>query len=688
MPRVQTYGGAQVAPVSTTGARFQAADFGASARAIGRGVDKLAGTLDAMSDEQAKTRADDLLLQYEAKARDIRTGLKSKQNADAVAGFTPARQQLDQLYGETLNAADPITKRALQDRLDKYHGLYNDDMAEYVSGQEKAYGLSVGKARLTNFAENAAAHWDKPELRTSFIADGQAQLRDVLRMQGITDPEIVKAEELKYVSSIHTGIVDNFLVNEDIDAAQAYLEANADAIDLGDELKLRQALKGPLQLRQSAVDAMSAAPGMTAAAPSSKAAGDRGMFGTILSIEGGTDAKGNFLTSPKGAVGPAQVMPGTAPEAARLAGLKWDEKRYRTDPEYNKALGEAYFKEQLRTFGDPDLAAAAYNAGPGAVEKALKKGGDWLSHLPAETQDYVAKFRKRGSGGAEQQARRWDKEGWYASIDAKADSEGWTFERRERAKEYADRQIARDEQLLARREDEADRQASEIILSRGAGFTDPSQIPTGVWSNMSARSRAAAMSAAEANRKSKEAKANGDTATSLELLRILKPDEFSNVNLGEYAHMMTPAELQQLRKDQATLKAGSDPINIAEAVSGAIGRYDTPDLWANDKKEAARQRVRIQRIMEADVRARTEGKRKPSDQDLYQAFVAATSVAQTYNKTFMGIQTGGTREVRRYDLTINDIPKATLDRIRKKVGAGATEEMVVSEYQAGKGRFW
>lgn len=104
------------------------------------------------------------------------------------------------------------------------------------------------------------------------------------------------------------------------------------------------------------------------------------------------DAAGGPLTSSAGAIGIAQVMPGTAPEAAQLAGLEFDENRYRTDPEYNMALGQAYFQKQLADFGDPMLAVAAYNAGPARVRQAVQEGGqDWLAHVPAETRDYVAK---------------------------------------------------------------------------------------------------------------------------------------------------------------------------------------------------------------------------------------------------------------------------------------------------------
>ena len=127
------------------------------------------------------------------------------------------------------------------------------------------------------------------------------------------------------------------------------------------------------------------------------------LFSRVLRAEGGTDAQGNFKTSPKGAVGPAQVMPATAREAARLAGLPYDENKFRSDPNYNMALGKAYLAKQLEEFGGNEaLAAAAYNAGAGRVRGALNKGGlsKWLDYVPQETRDYVKKVTGQVSSGA------------------------------------------------------------------------------------------------------------------------------------------------------------------------------------------------------------------------------------------------------------------------------------------------
>ena len=105
------------------------------------------------------------------------------------------------------------------------------------------------------------------------------------------------------------------------------------------------------------------------------------------------DESGAPITSSAGAIGVMQVMPDTAPEAARLAGVPFDDNAYRNDAAYNKLIGIAYLSELLRRYdGDVAKATAAYNAGPGRIEAALKSHGEnWLAAVPAETQDYVRK---------------------------------------------------------------------------------------------------------------------------------------------------------------------------------------------------------------------------------------------------------------------------------------------------------
>lgn len=79
------------------------------------------------------------------------------------------------------------------------------------------------------------------------------------------------------------------------------------------------------------------------------------------------------VVSPKGAIGLGQLMPATAKE------LGVDP----TDPMQNLEGAAKYLSQQLKRFGSPELALAAYNAGPTRVAK--------LGRVPniAETQNYV-----------------------------------------------------------------------------------------------------------------------------------------------------------------------------------------------------------------------------------------------------------------------------------------------------------
>lgn len=118
----------------------------------------------------------------------------------------------------------------------------------------------------------------------------------------------------------------------------------------------------------------------------------------VESLESGgrdTNASGQPLTSSAGAQGRMQVMPATAANPGYGVAPARDD-----SPDELARVGHDYLGAMSARYQDPALTLAAYNAGPGQVDKWIQQIGDprtgaisssaWASKIPfAETQKYV-----------------------------------------------------------------------------------------------------------------------------------------------------------------------------------------------------------------------------------------------------------------------------------------------------------
>jgi soluble lytic murein transglycosylase len=103
-------------------------------------------------------------------------------------------------------------------------------------------------------------------------------------------------------------------------------------------------------------------------------------------------------------MGDLQLMPGTAKQMAKKAGVAYSRSKLTSDPAYNASLGSHFLDHLLDRFkGSYVMTFAAYNAGPSRVVDWVERYGDprdpkvdvvnWIELIPfTETRNYVQRI--------------------------------------------------------------------------------------------------------------------------------------------------------------------------------------------------------------------------------------------------------------------------------------------------------
>lgn len=353
------------------------------------------------------------------------------------------------------------------------------------------------KGYLDTSRNAAALNYNNPQRVQAEIERGsRALLADSVR-KGLA-PEATKAALQQYASTVHKDVALR-MMDADPLAAKQYMDKNIDSFDAGDLIQLQRTLDPAVTRAQGQRAGDAIYQGGQAPAQAGGA-----LFAAVIGAESngqqlGKDGKP--LTSPKGAVGIAQVMPDTAPESARLAGLPWDEQRYKTDAAYNQQLGAAYFGKLQKDFGgNPVLAVAAYNAGPGMVadwingtNKTGKNGSglkigdprkgeitseEFARRIPfAETRNYVAKVVAAAGGAGGERSLT----GMLAQADKIQDPEQRRIAQAQIRERYQLDKATREEQyqqnLIS---------AQDVAFSKPGGWRD---IPASNWAALKPEDR-------------------------------------------------------------------------------------------------------------------------------------------------------------------------------------------------------
>lgn len=294
---------------------------------------------------------------------------------------------------------------------------FRGQLLKHEADEFQTYALSVAEGVQATALREIGLHWNNPEITDKAILRIQAQTYRQAQLLGMS-AEWQEAQARKLISGAHKLAMTTALENNNPMYADAYLKKYSKDMSADDILAVQKVLTGEvdLQVAGSAAGAV-----LEKYSPRLHTSDAERAFHILLGTESNHrqfDDDGNPLTSSAGAVGIAQVMPGTAKAAAKLAGLEWDEHKYKTDPNYNRALGLAHFQKQLQDFGG-DLAKtyAAYNAGEGWVQKAVARAkkadpgtqeADWFWQLNndgrtaanrEQTRNYVEKNMREFTAG-------------------------------------------------------------------------------------------------------------------------------------------------------------------------------------------------------------------------------------------------------------------------------------------------
>lgn len=331
-------------------------------------------------------------------------GLKDKAALDAwqptADGFKQYRQNL-------MNGLTPAQQRIFAQESEPFMNGALGSMGAHAAGQRQSYQDNVQDATLSSLASSGAANSDNPAAFANAYAQGKQSIiaRNATLGYGPDHPVTMQNIQKWNDSYFHTAIITAAQKGDAISARNMLLsnERNMSAPVFA---KTMAAIRPEYdrQVGDNLANEVWNDHGGPQAIPAD-ADPAATMQNMLLAESGGKqkDKDGNTIASGKGAIGIAQMLPATAEETAKRIGMPWDENRFLHDENYNRALGQAYFQQLCDKYGNNQtLACAAYNAGPGTVDKWLKQYGDprtgaisdeqFVQAIPYdETQRYVSR---------------------------------------------------------------------------------------------------------------------------------------------------------------------------------------------------------------------------------------------------------------------------------------------------------
>lgn len=704
MARVPTVDGPSVQRQGLPNAQFESAPNYAGeiatrqAQQIGRATQDIADTAfkieTDMIERANQLRVDDALNQAREQAarltldKDVGySNLRGKDALDRPNGQSLADEYGGQLQSSFSNIAAGLgndrQRQAFAQRAAAIQQQFNEGLMRHENNEFRTYAASVREGTIANQLNEIGRNYNNPALIDESVNSIRAATYDIARMQG-KSAEWAEAQVRRQVSNAHFTAINAALQNGNALYADGYMKKYANQMDADDILRAN----GLITKEADAQIGNAAATQAMAGYQSSIAPSDfQRLTNVVIGQESGGKrygADGQLLTSPKGAKGEMQVLDSTNTNPGFGVRPAADD-----SPDERARVGRDYLQAMLQKYGgNVPQGLAAYNAGPGAVDSAIREANkngtpaQWLSYLPKETRDYVPSIMSRyqSGGGAPQRPTLEDV---HKSTEALLGPNA-SAERRRIAREAATRQYEDQTKAIKQREDETVAAAQAALIQNGGNFAAlpndlRAAIPPGQFNNLMTYAGKIA--------------GGVPVQTNWDLYYALKrdPQVLAGTNLGALRDKLGDTEFKQLVNEQQDIRQGKtedltrlrNGKDVLNQMMREVGIDPTPK---DTDKEGAAVVGRIWNAFEARVREREQATGKKLSTDEQKAIAGQLfSTVQIdrslwFNKDAPAAAVGPTQRV-----AVPDTDRKQIIEALRARGRPVTDDAIQSLYRQRRG---
>ena len=418
MPRVPTYDNFQQMPAQFQPVQIQPAmprvDPGAQAASFGQAAQRAGAVAMDMELEALKQanqlRVDDALnkaLEAEMRlAYDKDAGYTNQRGISALERESgkPLADEYDEEFGKAIESigaglGNDYQRQAFGQAIAKRRAAFRAGAMKHEADEFRTYTLSVREGTVATRMQQIGLNYNNPEVIDEAITSIRAATYDAAKLQG-KSAEWADAQARKMASNAHKTAIAAALEKNDVAYADRYLKRYGKDMEADDLLQTTGLITKEMDLR---VGTSAATEAMGRWAPKIVPGDMDRLTNIVLGIESAGrryDASGKLIEGPATKYGTAkgemQVLDGTNRDPGYGVKPAADD-----SPEERARVGRDYLAAMVREYdGDVSKALAAYNWGPGNLDRAVKeRGPDWLQAAPEETRSYVERgVREFGAG--------------------------------------------------------------------------------------------------------------------------------------------------------------------------------------------------------------------------------------------------------------------------------------------------